>query len=93
MVPMAKGSPWRPNPWTGETRDVPSFVFPGVPTTKEGLLSFPKGALQSIIVGTKMSVCDRNRVRALMKKSGSGVALKVADLVPDRYEFEISTLK
>lgn len=68
------------------------FVFPGVPTTKEGFLPFPKDALQSVIVGALMPPSDREVVRSLVKDSGWNVALKLAALVPDRYEFEISML-
>ena len=55
-------------------------------------MPLPKGALQSIILGTQMPTSDREVVRALVNDSGWDVVLKVATLVPDRYAFEITTL-
>lgn len=69
------------------------FVYPDVPTTKEGLLGLPKGALRSVIVGAEMPTSDREVVKTLVADSGWGVDLKVASLVPDRYEFQITDLK
>lgn len=69
------------------------FVYPDVPTTKEGLLALPKGALRSVIVGAEMPTSDREVVKTLVADSGWGVELKVASLVPDRYEFQITDLK
>lgn len=69
------------------------FVFPDVPTTKGGLVPLPKGALQSVIVGALMQPSDREVVRALVNDSGWGIELKVANLVPDRYAFDITGLK
>lgn len=69
------------------------FVFPDVPTTKGGFVPLPKGALQSVIVGTQMQPSDREVVRALVNDSRWGIELKVANLVPDRYTFDIITLK
>lgn len=69
------------------------FVFPDVPTTRGGFVPLPKGALQSIILGTQMPASDREVVRALVNDSGWDVVLKVATLVPDRYAFEITTLR
>lgn len=87
---LTKSAVWR---YEDEYRLIVSehpFVFPGMPTTKEGFLPLPKGALQSVIVGTKMSAADRETVKTLVAGSGWGTALKVASLVPDRYEFEIT---
>jgi hypothetical protein len=69
------------------------FVFPDVPTTKAGLLALPKGALRSVIVGAEMPASDRDVVKTLVTASEWGVELKVASLVPDRYEFEITNFK
>lgn len=69
------------------------FVFPDVPTTKEGLWALPKGALRSVIVGAEMPASDRAVVKTLVADSGWGVELKVASLVPDRYEFQITDFK
>lgn len=69
------------------------YVFPDVPTTKAGFLALPKGALRSVIVGTEMPVSNRDGVKALLAASGWKVELKVASLVPDRYEFEITCLE
>jgi Protein of unknown function (DUF2971) len=65
------------------------FVFAGVPTTNQGLLPLPKGALTSVIVGASMPIADRELVQSLVKDSGWDVAVKVAALVRDRYAFEI----
>ena len=69
------------------------FVFPNVPTTKRGFLPLPKGALRSVIIGAEMPVADREIVRKLVADSGWGIALKIANLVPNRYGFEIAELK
>jgi hypothetical protein len=69
------------------------FVFPDVPTAKEGFVPLPKCALQSVIVGALMQTSDREVVRALVKDSGWGIELKVANLVLDRYAFDITGLK
>ena len=69
------------------------FVFPDVSTTKEGLLALPKGALRSVIVGAEMPASDREVVKTLVADSGWGVELKVASLVPDLYEFQITDFK
>lgn len=69
------------------------FVFPGVPTTKDGLLPLPKGSLRCVIVGTEMPASDREVVKTLVTASGWDTALKVASLVPDHYKFEIMDLK
>lgn len=68
------------------------FVFPGVPTTNQGFLALPEGALQSVIVGELMPAPNRELVRSLVKESGWNVSLKVATVVSDRYEFEIRDL-
>lgn len=69
------------------------FVFPDVPTTKGGFLALPRGALQSVIVGAEMPTSDREVVKTLVADSGWGVALRIASLVPDRYEFDITDFK
>jgi hypothetical protein len=69
------------------------FVFPDVPTTKGGFMQMPKDALKSVIMGAQMEASDREMVRELVRDSGWGVELKVANLVPDRYAFNITTLK
>jgi hypothetical protein len=68
------------------------FVFPEVPTTKDGFLPFPKDALKSVIVGPLMSTSDRELVRSIVRGSGWNIALKVASPVPDRYKLEIKML-
>jgi hypothetical protein len=69
------------------------FEFPDVPTTKANLLTLPKGALRSVIVGAEMSASDREIVKNLIISSGREVSLKVASLVPNRYEFVITDFK
>jgi hypothetical protein len=69
------------------------FVFPGVPTTNQGFLALPEGALQSVIVGELMPAPNRELVRSLVKESGWNISLKVATVVSDRYEFEIRPLE
>jgi len=69
------------------------FVFPDVPTTKAGFVPLPKGALRSVILGAQMHPSDRDMVRALVNDSGWGVDLKVANFVPDRYAFDIVSLR
>ena len=69
------------------------FVFPDVPTTRGDLLALPKGSLRSVIVGAAMPASDREIVKTLVTASGWETELKVASLVPDRYEFEITDLK
>lgn len=69
------------------------FVFPGVPTTKQGFLTLPKGALKSVIVGALMPTSDRELVRSLVTESGWNVSLQVATVVPDHYAFEIRALE
>lgn len=69
------------------------FVFPGVPTTKDGFLAMPKGSLRSVIIGTEMPVSDREVVKSLVTGSGWDTTLKIASLVPDRYEFDITDFK
>jgi hypothetical protein len=69
------------------------FEFPDVPTTKANLLTLPKGALRSVIVGAEMSASDREIVKNLIIYSGREVSLKVASLVPNRYEFVITDFK
>lgn len=65
------------------------FVFAGVPTTTQGFLALPQGALQSVILGSLMPAPDREWVRSLIHKSGWNVALKVASIIPDQYAFQI----
>jgi len=69
------------------------FVFTDVPTAEAGLLDLPNGALQSVIVGAEMPASDREVIKTLVSSSGRDVGLKVASLVPDRYEFEIIDFK
>jgi len=69
------------------------FEFPDVPTTKGGFLPLPKEALTSVIVGAQMSSSDRETVRKLVSNSGWNVNLRVAGLVPDRYEFKITEFR
>lgn len=66
------------------------FVFPGVPTTKGGLLALPRDSLQSVIIGAEMPASDREVVKTLVAGSGWDTKLKVANLLPDRYVFEIA---
>jgi hypothetical protein len=68
------------------------FVFEGVPTTDQGFLLLPHGALKSVIIGSLMPERDRELVRSIVHKSGWDVELKIASLIQDRYAFEISRL-
>ena len=68
------------------------YRYDDVPTTTNGFLALPKGALQSVIIGAQMPLEDQELVQSLVKKSGWNVELKVASLVPDRYAFEIRHL-
>lgn len=68
------------------------FIFPDVPTTTGNLLALPKGSLQSVIIGTEMPASDREVVKTLVTASGWNTTLKIARLVPDRYELEIVNL-
>jgi hypothetical protein len=67
-------------------------AYTDAPTTRAGLLSLPRGALQSVIVGAAMPAEDREVVKRVVANSGWNVDVKVASLVPDRYEFEITGL-
>lgn len=66
------------------------FEFPDVPVAKAGLLTLPKGVLRSVIVGAEMPASDREIVKTLVSSSKRDVSLKVASLVPNRYEFKIT---
>lgn len=92
-VLLNKSDVWR---YESEFRLIASeepFDFPDVPTTKGGFVLLPKDALKSVIVGAQMAASDREMVRSLVRDSGWGVELKVANLVSDRYAFNITTLK
>ena len=71
----------------------PPYKFPGVLTTDKGFLVLPRGALQSVIVGSMMPEPDRDLVSSIVSESGWNVVLKAASLVPDRYALEIRMLK
>lgn len=89
---LTKSSVWR---YEDEFRLVVTeapHVFPNVPTTKEGLLALPKGALQSIILGASTTTENRRLVQTLVERAGGRIVLKEATRVPDRYELEIREL-
>jgi len=90
---LTKSSVWR---YEDEFRLVAAefpYVAPGMIATKAGLLTLPKGALQSVILGARTTPGDRRLVQSLVEKSGGSVALKEAALVADRYDLEIRYLK
>jgi Protein of unknown function (DUF2971) len=69
------------------------IVFEGVPTTRNGFLSFPKESLEAVIIGPLMRQPDQKLIRSIVSGSGWNVALKVASLVPDRYKLEIKAFE
>lgn len=90
---LTKSSDWNYEDEFRLIASAPPSVFPNVLTTKNGFLPIPAGALQSVIMGANMPSADRGVVRRLVKKSEWNVALKVANLVPDRYKFEIEIVE
>ncbi len=66
------------------------FKVPTGPSAKFGFVKFQGRALKSIIFGSQMSESDQDMIRAMVNDSGWNVDLKVATLVPDRYEFKIT---
>ena len=68
-------------------------VIRSMPTSQEGFVALPAGALKSVIIGTQMPAADRQVIRDLIEGAGKNIALHVAELVRDRYAFKISPFK
>lgn len=73
------------------TAELP-YTFPNVPSSENGFVSLPNGALKSVILGCQMTSENREIVSCLISNSGLNVELKEARIIRNRYDLEINQL-
>lgn len=74
------------------TAELP-YTFPNIPSSENGFVSLPNGALKSIILGCQMTDANKDIVSCLISDSGLNVELKEARIIPNRNKLEINHLK